>query len=378
MKKQTAKQRKTKASKSSGPSKALLISLVVGFVLFALFISLGVSAGVYKIVKSLNSNSKGTQVIQKQQYTTEFRNTVPSTCGYTLGQPTTVNGGEKYYEWLYEERKVGPNFRELAPKWMVDQGVLLTAMSYKSTDDSWKAEDKSEENPTYNYNFPGLVSYCINNPNSWDLDTFIENIRGISSDSLQYTVDPQKESWGEIEVQKVTVEGILQGSYVNEPFYLAVTSIDSDYSRLVIFQEWSSKEERLSTDIEAIKNSLKNRQMTSKLTPIVSENTATQAPTSTATAQSLPQEPSCETFKIYEGEFKSEGCYDSETLQDLQYYVNQYNSQIFTMNAAARSSQITCSGSDFFKDKCEEDKDRYEDAKDKKEEYEDKIRDIIK
>lgn len=360
-----------------GSNKNLTIILIVLFIFVAFFGSIGVFA--YSYLKNIDFDTKSEVKDQnKPAYVTEFRSEIPSTCGYTLGRPTTVSNTEKYYEWTYEERQVSPsNFRNLVPDWVANQGVILTAMSYKTADDSWKLADQKQETPIYNYNFPGLVSYCVNNASNWDLDTFIKNIESISTDALTYKLSGELETWGDLSLQPIRIEGILNGSYVNEPFYLGVTSGDNNFSRLVIFQPWAGESTRLSTDIEAIKNSIKNREMTSKITG----PTKNVAPTTTNNAleqSSKPASPSCTNFKIYEGEFKSDKCYDSETLRDLQYYISQYNSAIFTMNAAASSSRITCSGSDFFKDSCERDKDRYEGAKDDKEKYEDKVKALIK
>lgn len=362
-----------------GSNKNLMIILIVLFIFVAIFGSIGVFA--YSVFKNIDFDSLSESETQNEQtYVTEFRGDIPSTCGYTIGRPTTITNTDTYYEWTYEEREVAPqNFRNLVPAWIANQGVMLTAMSYKTADDSWKVADQGDGIPTYMYNFPGLVSYCVNNASNWDLEAFTKNIEGISTDALTYELSGAQETWGELTLQPIQIEGILNGSYVNEPFYLGVTSEGTGFSRLVIFQPWGGQTDRLNTDIEAMKDSLKNREMSSKLSG--AKNTPAPAPNNTTTTSeesSKPSEPNCTNFKIYEGEFKSDKCYDSETLRDLQHYISQYNSAIFTMNAAASSSRITCNGSDFFKDSCERDKDRYEDAKDDKEKYEDKIKGLIK
>ena len=82
-------------------------------------------------------------------------------------------------------------------------------------------------------------------------------------------------------------------------------------------------------------------------------------------------------FKIYEGEFASDKCYQTQDLEDLKYYLQRYNSAIFSQNAAARSSKITCNGSDFFKDNCDRAKQQYDQALKDQETYKAQIQAIL-
>ena len=64
-------------------------------------------------------------------------------------------------------------------------------------------------------------------------------------------------------------------------------------------------------------------------------------------------------------------------MADLQYYLQRYNSAVFDQNAAVSGMKITCSGSEFFKDECEEDKKQYDQAIKDIEQYKGTIDGII-
>ncbi len=73
------------------------------------------------------------------------------------------------------------------------------------------------------------------------------------------------------------------------------------------------------------------------------------------------QEASCIYKNIREGEFASNKCYSQQDFDDLQYYLNQFNSAVFDKSSAESSMRITCScrvqqECDFFKDSCDKDK----------------------
>lgn len=352
---------------SKGNKGALVF---VAIFVFLAFISL-MGYGFYSFLRSVGSSIDNTsETSENTIYTTEFKDEIPSSCGYTLGRPNTILQTPDYKEWVYEERYVqADGFRNLAPKEALSQGVLLTAMSFKGVEDSWTVSD--EKKTSYKYNFPGLVSYCVNNTSKWSLDDFIANVEKSSNDDLSYVIGSEKEMWGDIEVQNINVTGILNGSYVNEPFFIGITSADSEFSRLVIFQPWGANEDRIEVDRKALPVSLKNRTMSSALSSKSVSTSSTQVVTVPKSA------PTCTQFKIYEGDFKSDKCYNSQDLQDLQYYIQRYNSAIFDINAAASGSKITCNGSDFFKDACNEDKKQYEKGKKDKEEYESKVKELI-
>ncbi|MCR4329022.1 MAG: hypothetical protein NUV65_00575 [Candidatus Roizmanbacteria bacterium] len=353
-------------------------ALVVFFVLF--LVIAGSSYGLYRVVQnshfSLPSLSKlfaheKPPVEQKQKvYKTEFRSTIPSSCGYWVGWPTTVIQTDPMQEWLYEETAVGSDsFRNLAPQSVTSQGVLMATMQFKKTSEKFR---NNEGKKAYDVQHPGLVSYCVNNTQKWDLNAFVDYIEKSSTDQLKYTLNGKKVKWGKVELQPITVEGILFGGYVNEPFYVTILPVDSDFSRLVVFQPWKAHEERLETDRKALQNSLKSRSIESVLvipSSNVSQTNSQQAPAN--------QVPGCTQFKIYEGEFASDKCYQAQDLEDLKYYLQRYNSAIFSQNAAASSSKITCNGSDFFKDSCDRAKQQYDQALKDQETYKAQIQALL-
>lgn len=97
----------------------------------------------------------------------------------------------------------------------------------------------------------------------------------------------------------------------------------------------------------------------------------------TGTTSTAPVAPSCTYLNIREGEFASNKCYSKKDYDDLNYYLQRYNSAVFTYNGAISSMNITCNGSDFFKDKCEQDKEEKEEAEKSMSEYKGIIKDII-
>lgn len=72
--------------------------------------------------------------------------------------------------------------------------------------------------------------------------------------------------------------------------------------------------------------------------------------------QTQPVVSNCIRRNIREGEFAGNKCYSQQDYEDLEYYLQRYNSAVFSLDGAEASMRITCSGSDFFKDSCERDK----------------------
>ncbi len=75
-----------------------------------------------------------------------------------------------------------------------------------------------------------------------------------------------------------------------------------------------------------------------------------------AVQQAQPVVSNCIRKNIREGEFASNKCYSANDYDDLEYYLQRFNSAVFSLDGAEASMRITCSGSDFFKDSCERDK----------------------
>lgn len=102
-----------------------------------------------------------------------------------------------------------------------------------------------------------------------------------------------------------------------------------------------------------------------------------QAADAKAAAARAAAAPACKSFNIREGKFASNKCYTSKDYDDLLYYLNAYDSAANSYNGAASSSQITCDGSDFFKNSCEQDKKTMETAKQNIDKYTATIQGII-
>lgn len=114
-----------------------------------------------------------------------------------------------------------------------------------------------------------------------------------------------------------------------------------------------------------------------KITTETEENFPAKIEPSVINVPVVPVAPSCTTFNIREGEFSSNKCYSQKDYDDLMYYLQRFNSAVFSYNGAIASMNITCSGSDFFKDSCERDKKQKEQAESDMNNYRGTIQGII-
>ena len=80
----------------------------------------------------------------------------------------------------------------------------------------------------------------------------------------------------------------------------------------------------------------------------------TQKPTQSV-KQTAPAPTNCIRKNIREGEFVSNKCYTETDYEDLNYYLNQYNSAVSSVSFYETKVSISCSNNDFFKT-CEQDK----------------------
>ncbi len=143
----------------------------------------------------------------------------------------------------------------------------------------------------------------------------------------------------------VTIAGVHQG----------VTSGDFDRVLLKPFREFA-------TDLE------KTTQPSSVPTPTPPKSTTTPLPmdapvkkSAPAVEQTQPVYSNCIRKNIREGEFASNKCYSQAYYEDLNYYLQRYNSARFSLSGAESSMRITCNcrvqqECDFFKASCERDK----------------------
>lgn len=105
---------------------------------------------------------------------------------------------------------------------------------------------------------------------------------------------------------------------------------------------------------------------------------ATPRPTSKVnpTIKSTPVS-NCIRYKITNGDFTSDKCYTQKDYSNLVSYLSEYNMAVFEYNSANSTVKFTCTGSDFFKDSCEDAKDRRDDAEEDIDKYKSKIKEII-
>lgn len=344
---------------------------VIGVLLLLLFAGAGYAGYGYlkEKILTVQKEVETSDTPETTAYQTEMRGEIPSSCGYSLGWPDTIVEDATPKQWTYEELPVSSDaFYDFGPTVTNKNGVLMASMFFKSNEEKFNVKDASFE-----FKWPGMVSYCTPNTANWTLEQFVESAKKASNDQQTITTSADPENWGKIKVQLLNMTGIANGQYVNQPLYLAVIPTDSKFSRLVIFQPWGASDDRLSTDISAMQGSLKNRTLTEQL----SVNKSAPAQNSAGTGTGTKTTSSCTDFVIREGIFASDKCYTSKDLADLQYYLQRYNSAVFSQNSATSGSKITCSGSEFFKDECEEDKKEYDQALKDQEQYKGIIQGII-
>lgn len=189
-------------------------------------------------------------------------NTVPSSCGLSVGLPLTSSEEKPPRYWIYEERPLEASaFRTLAPADQLRDGVLGAFVAFKTNDDRLTEE-------TFKTSYPGYHILCIENTKNLDLDGFTK--QAMATKERTVSLDGEKELWGEVEVQALFAEGLSAGDYYKEPFYLAVTP--GPESKLILIQPWGvstddEMEDQLNEDFEAITSSLKYRDLNTDLMP---------------------------------------------------------------------------------------------------------------
>lgn len=139
--------------------------------------------------------------------------------------------------------------------------------------------------------------------------------------------------------------------------------ISSEYLNQVLIQPFRE----FGTDLEKAINATPAPTPTPLALPSPTSSSSTTS-TSTSTTKVIinqttpvvqktqPVARNCINKNIREGEFASNKCYAQADYEDLQYYLDRFNSATFNLDSAVATMRITCSGSDFFKDSCERDK----------------------
>ncbi len=142
----------------------------------------------------------------------------------------------------------------------------------------------------------------------------------------------------------VTIAGVHQG----------VTSGDFDRVLLKPFREFA-------TDLEKVAQPSPIPIPTPKLSITPSPTSTPVKKSAPAVQQTQPVVSNCIRKNIREGDFASNKCYSQGDYDDLNYYLQRYDSAKFSLSGAEGSMRITCNcrvqqECDFFKDSCERDK----------------------
>ncbi len=313
----------------------LVIVAFLGWLIFSLFAYLGFQAGMAAIKNG--GLQKYFNKPAKTQTQTNIYSYVPSNCGLSIPLLDTSDELTKNYRhWIYEERTLAEAaFQNLAPSITSTNPVLGGFLSYKTEDQRFKLEDKSFASYT------GINVFCTNNTQNWDLDQFIKMAE--KNDKLKISTNSGFINWGDVKVYSVFAEGIDgQGSYVKDLLNLGVTE---DKKRLFFVRIWGvansdPNKEQLNSDIDSILNGLQYKKVTGAVVDVNQKSAG----------------PSCNRYTIREGEFASDKCYVKKDYDELVYYLSRFNSAAFSYNGAISSMEITCNGSEFFKNSCEKNK----------------------
>ena len=316
----------------------LWVIAIIGWIIAGL-----VAFGLIKAFPIIRKNIMSNQKLQLNKSQTKIFSYIPSNCGLSIPLPDTKDSlTKKYRHWIYEERLLAKDvFRNLAPEVTLSEAVLGGFLGYKSEDKRFKPEDKTFISST------GIDVICVNNIKNWDIDQFIETAK--KNDKYTVTESQDLKTWGGVKIYSVYIEGINQGGdYFKEPLNLGVTA---DGKRLFYIKIWGTSDndpnkKQLNLDINSILTGLKYREVESAIQNLNPKASG----------------PSCVQYVIREGEFTSNKCYSQKDYNDLVYYLQRFNSAAFTINAANSSMRITCNGSAFFKNSCENDKKRKEKA----------------
>lgn len=279
------------------------------------------------------------KLLQKIQGNTQAGLYVPSACGLSLLHPTTTDTyNNKTRKWILDEVRT-KGFYILDSTVTPVQNTQTTFFRYRSP------EDKLIEKNIY-LPYPGLDISCIDNVKSLSLDEY--QALALANKNIKVS-DNKKFKSGEATILSLILEGAEDGKPFRDPAYLLVSE---DGKKLIYMRIWGMsksdpKYAEVSNDTDSILNNLKYRNSSDipleESTPVQSKNN--DSPVS-----------SCISYNIREGEFASNKCYVQKDYDDLIYYLNRFNSAVFNNDAAVADMKITCSGSDFFKKTCEEDK----------------------
>lgn len=310
---------------------------LIGWVIFVL-ISLAVFSVLAPrwntILQSLNQKKAAATDIN------EVLTTAPSSCGLSIPIPkTTDEKNGKPRKWTYEESSMSKSsFYLLDNDVFVPERIVGSFLSFKSADQ--KLADTVAN--------VGINVYCVDNTKKYSLDEF----KSLALASKKYKVTfKNRFRFGEVDLDNVNVDWVEDGKPAHDILYLGVSR---NANKLIQIRLWDAGSDevnltQLKKDQQTIYNNLKYRDDTTKLINMTFE-------TDTTPANAEVAAPSCTRYNIREGEFASNKCYSGKDYQDLVYYIDRFNSAVFSLNGANGQMSVTCNGSDFFKAQCDKNK----------------------
>ncbi len=292
----------------------------------------------------------------------------PSACGLSIPIPkTTDNYQGKDRKWLYEELPLaGQAFDIVNSDVFPVKTVLAALVNYK--DGPAKLVDGK-----YNLTYPGISVYCADNNRSLSLEEY--KSMALANKTYKVTLD-REVTWGEVKLIHVAVGGTYKNQSFKESSYLGVSS---DSSRLLYIRTWAPGDNDpltkiIDQDISLIIRNLKYREVKEKIENMRFAD-VTNVPSQTTNTTS--NQPSCTQYNIREGEFASNKCYSQQDYNDLIYYLDRFNSAVFSYNGAVGQMSVTCNGSEFFKNQCDVNKQEKQQAENDMNKYRGIIQGII-
>lgn len=331
----------------------------LGLLIISVLSYFGITQGVPFIKEQIAAEIARESEEESKAY--EFSDYIDSSCGLTIPITSTYeeSTGRK---WIYEQRWISAQgMRGFVPeKQLTQNGVLLAMTNFKTSEQ--RNPETLKEGESFFYGYPGVILICTANTEELTLDEFVQQAE--KSEEGTVTQD-ENVMLGEDEAQGIWIAGVSSnGNYHKEPYYLAVSQ---DGKNLIAIKLWNGDSEEVDAEVQAIYSNLSYIEEAETLKdPSIKSQQATKA-----TA------PTCKQLKIYEGEFASDKCYSAQDYKDLQYYLQAYNRAIFDYNGAVSRIGIVCSGSEFFKDNCEEAQREKSDAEGKISQYKSTIVSIM-
>ncbi|NMC35801.1 hypothetical protein GYA49_02035 [Candidatus Beckwithbacteria bacterium] len=272
---------------------------------------------------------------------------IPSACGLSVPVTNTSDTYEgKDRKWIFKEYPLKPEaFITLDQNVLPHEVAWGSFLFYKSQD------DESGINP-------GFEIICVDNTKSLTQEDYL----ALALANKDYEVSHEDSlKWGEVPLDLVYVKGTnSEGEEFRDVQYVGLSK---DEKKLFLIKWWGVDEEKFATisaqldeDMLMMRKNLKYRDVNETISDLTTQFLNSNKSNNQQSTNTNSQVSSCTPFNIREGEFASNKCYSQQDYDDLQYYLQRFNSSAATYNGAVASMSITCNGSDFFKDQCEQDK----------------------